>query len=365
MSADDSPKPPRVAVIIPNYNGEAYLATCLDSILDQDYPDFSVTVVDNASADDSVAFVKRAFPQVAVVENSRNTGYAGGCDAGLRRELRDPDNKYFILVNCDVRVERDWLAELVKAAEADPGIGVCQSLILLDEDHAGVADVEQTGDSPRLINSAGNEMHFLGFGYCGHYREPDRGQFGSVRDVPFASGSSMLVRRELVEAVGMLDEELFMYQEDLDLCWRARIAGWRVVLAPASRLFHSYSFSRNPGKYYYLERNRAVVCLKNYELHSLLVLAPAFIGAELAMLAYSVLGGWFRQKLRGYLWLLRNLDRVLERRRQVQASRQLPDSAIAAFWTNRMGFADLADSPLTRLANPVSILYWKLVRRLI
>lgn len=343
---------PRVAVIIPNYNGEEYLTTCLNSILDQNYPNYSVTVVDNASADDSVELVKQGFPGVEVVENSRNTGYAGGCNAGLRRELKNRNNKYFVLVNSDVRAERDWLAELVKAAEGDPEIGIAQSLIYLADNHG-------------LINSAGNEAHFLGFGYCGHYREPDRGQFSGIRDVPFASGSSMLVRRALIESIGPLDEELFLYQEDLDLCWRARVAGWRIVLAPASRIHHSYSFSRNKMKFYYLERNRLIVCLKNYKGRSLLVLAPAFIGGELAMLGYSLLGGWLQQKLKGYLYILRNLDSVLARRRQVQATRQSPDSAVAAWWTDRMAFADLADSPLTRIANPVSALYWFIARRLI
>ncbi|MHB9052609.1 MAG: glycosyltransferase family 2 protein [Thermoleophilia bacterium] len=342
---------PRVAVIIPNFNGEEYLTTCLTSILDQSYGNYSVTVVDNASADHSVEIVKHDFPGVEVVENSRNTGYAGGCNSGLKRELKTAA-KYFVLVNSDVRAGREWLAELVKAAEEDLSIGICQSFILLADDQG-------------LINSAGNESHFLGFGFCGHYREPDRGQFTGVTDVPFASGSSMLVRRELIDAIGLLDEDLFMYQEDLDLSWRARLAGWRVVLAPKSRIFHSYSFSRNSRKFYFLERNRIIVSLKNYSGRSLLVLAPAFLGAELAMLAYSVAGGWFRQKLRAYLYLLRNLDRILEKRRQVQATRRLPDAAVAGYWTDRMGFADLADSPLARIANPVSALYWAIARRLL
>lgn len=342
---------PRVAVIIPNFNGEEYLTTCLTSILDQSYGNYSISVVDNASSDHSVELVKHDFPEVAVVENSRNTGYAGGCNSGLIRELKS-DAKYFVLVNSDVRADREWLAELVKAAESDPKIGICQSLIYLADDRG-------------LINSAGNESHYLGFGFCGHYREPDRGQFTGISDVPFASGSSMMVRRELIDAIGLLDDDLFMYQEDLDYSWRARLAGWRVVLAPQSHLYHSYSFSRNSRKFYFLERNRIVVSLKNYSGRSLLVLTPAFLGAELGMLAYSITGGWLRQKLKAYLYLLRNLDRILAKRRQVQATRRLPDAAITAYWTGRMGFADLADSPLTRVANPVSALYWAIARRLL
>ncbi len=376
---------PRVAVIIPNFNGEEYLAVCLSSILAQTYSNYSVTVVDNASSDASVELVKREFPQVEVVENRENTGYSGGCNAGLQHAQRSGAD-YFVLVNSDVRAERDWLVGLVRAAEGDPRIGICQSLILLAGDTvAGVkarqggggtvasehgdaghsADTRRAADSGELINSAGNEAHYLGFGYCGHYLEPDRGQFTGVIDVPFASGSSLLVRRELLEEIGRFDEDLFMYQEDLDLCWRARIAGWRVVLAPASRIHHYYSFSRNKLKFYYLERNRLIVGLKCYSGRSLLVLAPAFIGAEAAMLAYSLAGGWFGQKLKGYLYLIRNIDRIMAKRRAVRATRRVPDSEIARFWTDRMGFADLADSPMTRLANPVSAAYWAVARRLL
>jgi len=371
---------PRVAVIIPNYNGEEYLENCLTSLLDQTYSNYSITMVDNASADSSVELVRRQFPDVEIIENRDNTGFAGGCNAGLTRMLSDDSAageaeqrfKYFVLVNADVRAERDWLAELVSAAESDARIGLAQSLILI----AGEGSQGRSGEGSRgegggrrrgdiLINSAGNEAHYLGFGFCGYFREPDRGQFTRVMDVPFASGSSLLIRREVLAEVGLFDEDLFMYQEDLDLCWRSRLAGWRVVLAPASRIHHYYAFSRNPLKFHYLERNRLLVCFKCYGARSLVALAPAFIGAELAMLGYSLTGGWFRQKLRGYLYLLRNYEVLLDKRREVQSQRCLPDAKVASFWTSRMGFADLADSPLTRVANPVSALYWKVARRFI
>lgn len=342
---------PKVAIIIPNFNGRDFLRACLSSLRQQDYPDFTVTVVDNASRDDSAALVKREFPEVKVIENSRNTGFAGGCNAGLRRELKG-EAEYFVLLNSDTRAEPDWLSGLVEAMEGDGSIGIAQSLIML-------------ADRPGVINTAGNEAHYLGFGYCGHYLEENRGQFDRVADIPFASGTALMVRRVVLDDIGLMDEEFFLYQEDLDLSWRARLAGWRVVLAPASRIGHSYSFSRNKMKFYYLERNRHVVCLKNYSSRSLLVLLPAFIGAEAAMTGYSILGGWFGQKVKGYLYLLRNADSILRRRAEVQRTRVVDDSKVTAFWTDRMAFADLQDSPLTRVANPVSSLYWKITRKLI
>lgn len=345
----DAGAEPEVAVIVPNFNGSRFLDECLTSLLDQSYPNYSVTVVDNASSDDSVEVVRRGFPQVELIVNEKNKGFAGGCNTGLRHALAG-SAQYFVLVNSDTRADRDWLRELVGAAQSDPRIGAAQSMIYL-------------ADRPQQLNSAGNESHYLGFGYCGHYLEEDRGQFDEVVDVPFASGTALLLRRAVVEEVGLMNEAFFLYQEDLDLSWRARLAGWRVVLAPRSKIYHKYSFSRNDTKFYYLERNRLLLCLQNYSPRSLAVLAPALLGAELAMLGYSVTGGWFRQKLRGYAWIARHPGMVRHKHRLIQAQRKVSDAELAAYWTDKMSFSDLADSPLTRVANPVSAAYWKLARR--
>lgn len=338
-------------MIIPNFNGRKYLEDCLGSLLDQSYDNYSVLVVDNASEDGSVAFIRERFPQVQVVESKINTGYAGGCNLGLRRELLS-DSKYFILVNNDTRADRHWLAELVKAPEANADIGLCQSMIYL-------------ADQPSVINTAGNQSHFLGFGYSGHYLEEDHGQFRHVIDIPFASGTAMLIRRDVLESVGLMDEDLFLYQEDLDLSWRARLSGWRVALAPDSKIFHDYSFSRNSEKFYYLERNRLVVSFKNYGTRSLVVLAPAYLAAEVAMLGYALAAGWPRQKLQGYRYLFENLGRLRQKRRLVQQQRRLGDAEVVAFWSDTISFADLRDSSLARVAHPLSRLYWRVARRLL
>lgn len=342
---------PSVAIIVPNFNGRDDLDACLGSLLEQDYPDFSVTLVDNASTDASVAFVKQSFPQVSVVENSHNLGYAGGCNAGLKRALRD-DATYFVIVNSDTRAGEGWLRELVEAAAADEAIGVAQSIVYVDE------------PGEPVVNTAGNEMHYLGFAWCGGYRQPDRGQFAGG-DIPYGSGASLLVKREVLEQVGLFDEDLFLYHEDLDLCLRVRLAGYRIVLAPASHIYHDYDFSRNRSKFYYLERNRMVVLLKSYSLRSLAVLSPALLGAEIAMLGYSLAGGWFLDKLRGYGYLMRNMGGIAEKRRRVQSLRRESDRRMLSYCSARMSFPDLKSNALTRVANPVSQAYWKLARRLI
>lgn len=342
---------PWVEIIVPSYNGQDYITACLTSILNQTYSDYAVTVVDNASTDRSVELVKRGFPGVRVIEMSHNTGFAGGCNAGLKQALKG-DARYFVLVNSDTLADAHWLSELVAAAESDPRIGICQSMIRLAR-------------MPNKINSAGNESHFLAFGYCGHYLEEDQGRFRQVMDVPFASGTSMLIRRQTIEEIGLMDEDLFMYQEDLDLSWRARLAGWRVTLASRSLIYHDYTFDRNKEKFYFLERNRLFVSFKNYSGRSLLVLAPAFLGAEIAMLGYALKGGWLRQKLKGYLSLLLMASKISRKRKQVQKLRCVDDAVLVSYWTDQMTFPDLQKTTLTAAANAISKIYWKYAKKLI
>lgn len=310
-----------------------------------------MTLVDNASVDNSVEIVRSRFPQVNIIESKKNAGFAGGCNLGLNDRLAG-DADFFVFANSDITAHEEWLHELVAAAKSDGAIGICQSLVYLAE-------------KPDIINTAGNEAHYLAFGFCGHYLEKDHGQFEDVTDIPFASGAAMLIKRQVLEEIGRFDEDLFLYQEDLDISWRARLAGYRIVLASRSHAYHHYSFDRNKDKYYYLERNRLLVSMKNYSARSLLVLAPAFIGAEIAMLGYAVADGWSGYKLREYRYLVRNIGKIRSKRRRAQASRVMSDGDIVSFWTDRMGFPDLQDSRLTQLANPVSRAYWRLAHRLL
>ena len=144
-----------------------------------------------------------------------------------------------------------------------------------------------------------------GIGWAAGYGEP-ADSVTEVGDVPSASGTAMAIRAETFRALGGFAEELFMYLEDLELGWRARLAGYRVVVDPAADVFHEYEYGRNPRKSYFLERNRLIFCLSAYSGRQLLLLSPVLLATELGMVALAVKERWFRDKVAGWGWLARN-----------------------------------------------------------
>src|SRR3989344_5635815 len=245
---------PRVAIIIVCYNGREYLPDCLTSLQAVDYPKerYSIIVVDNASSDHSVEYLREHWTNVAVTVLPKNTGFAGANNIGLRQAM-EQGYDYAFLLNQDTVVTPGFLREAVAVAEADLTIGAVQSKLL------------RFGTNE--INSWGNVIHFLGFGYAGGNREPD--QPISVQEIAYPSGAAVLLRCSALKTVGILDDAFFMYHEDLDLGWRLWLAGYRCLLAPASVVYHKYEFSRSMQKYFWMERNRYLVILTHYRLATL------------------------------------------------------------------------------------------------
>jgi GT2 family glycosyltransferase len=246
---------PMVTVIIVNYNGKKALGRileeCLRSILETVYPTFEVLFVDNASSDDSVAFVKRVFGQnqkLRIIQNDQNFGFAEGNNIGIRNAR----GIYFVLLNTDTRVAPDWLQELVRSAEP-PEVGAVQSKLL-----------QLT--SPDLIDSAGGLLD-----YYGYHRErgfsANASGFNKPAEIFYAKGACVLLKREVLERTGLFDSEMFMYFEEVDLCWRIWLSGYKVVYSPVSLVYHGFgtSIRSNEQKRIYLYyRNHILVLLKNY-----------------------------------------------------------------------------------------------------
>jgi GT2 family glycosyltransferase len=180
-----------------------------------------------------------------------------------------------------------------------------------------------TGDGG--VNTAGNQAQYLGFSWAPLGVAPSS---TAPYEIPTASGASLLVERELFLHVGGFWEELFLYQEDFDLCWRLRLGGRRIIAAPGARSHHQYEFSRNRGKYYHLERGRHLVLFANYEAGTLLRLAPALLATDLALLAVAARDGWLGEQLSALASVVRSLPVVARQRRIVQAQRTVRDSEI-------------------------------------
>ncbi len=343
-------RPPKVSVVVVNWNGRRFLTDCLSSLDRTEYPPdkLEIILVDNASTDDSAAWTAGQFPRVQIIRNATNLGFARGNNQGIGLAL-DSGADYAVVLNYDTVVEPSWLNELVQTAESDSRIGSVQSLVLLHQE-------------PERINTSGNQLQYLGFGYCGQYCSNRKEVDSRIKDIAYGSGTAVLYHLSALRTVGLFDEDLFMYHEDLDLGWRLRLAGYRNVIAPESVVYHKYSFSRNPSKFFYLERNRQIVLMKNYRLWTLILLLVPLVAMEIGLLAYSLIGGWFTQKLAGYGSAFRQLADTLRKRRQVQTIRKVSDRSVAKTMTSTIEFEGITNPLLKWIVNPLLTAYWYVIK---
>ncbi|MBI1335900.1 MAG: glycosyltransferase [Phycisphaera sp.] len=357
--SDGVTKPaPRVVVLICCYNGKKYLDECLGSVLDD--PGAAglkqhLVMVDNASADGSVDFVRERYPEVEVVTLDANHGFAGGNNAGWAHiQERYPDTPYMVLLNQDTRVTPGWSAKLAGYLDTHPGVGAAQSQLLLH-------------DKPDCYNTRGNRSHYLGFGFVTAVGEPVDPSVTQPYDVDYASGAAVMVRTALLREVGLFDEVFFAMLEDTDLSWKLRMAGHAVHTVPGSVVYHKYQPAVPNKRYEYLERNRWVLLLTFYRKRTLLLLLPALLAMELLQWVYAVTHGVFKARCRavGYFLKPTSWTYLLEKRGAIQSRRKITDSQFLAHHTGRIDFGPLDGVVMRYLVNPVFGAYWSLARRLI
>lgn len=346
----------KVAVIIVTYNAMPYLADCLGTLKDMDHGDVDVEVmvVENASKDGTLAEIKAKYGWVTLIEPGKNLGFAGGNNVAMGNAVAR-GFEYVYLLNQDTRPMQGFVAEAVRVAEADGGIAAAQSLILLSPDED-------------LINSTGNAIHFLGFGYCEDYRRRiDAWSPKGDGEIAYASGAGVLYRCSALKKVGMFDETLFMYHEDLDLGWRFRLAGYRNVLAPRSVIHHKYEFSRSIGKWYYMERNRYVVLLKNLRTWSFIVLLPWLVGMDVMLTLSAVRGGWVGKKLSAMMYFMdpRVWTHIFRERDRVAKIRARSDREVMRIFTAEISHQETESPFIAMVANPLMRAAWAVSRTLI
>ncbi len=238
---------PRTAIVILNWNGLSDTLDCLASLEHLDYPDYEVVVVDNGSTDGSVEAIRQRFPNVTIIENGENLGFTGGNNVGLRHALPRGAG-YALLLNNDTQVAPDFLRHMVEAAEADPGIGIVGPTIYYHQQPDHIWSAGGAIDRPR------GQTRMIGLD------EPDVGQYGTApREVDFVTGCALLVRKSVLEQVGLLDEQFFAYYEEVEWSARARRAGYCIVSVPKARVWHKISpqtRSDSPLVHYLMTRNR-------------------------------------------------------------------------------------------------------------
>ena len=313
-----------VSVVILNYNGRRYLENCLTSLNKTTYRNYDVILVDNASQDDSVNFVKKNFPYVKVIENPGNLGFAKGYNVCLKKIKTE----YVVLLGNDTTVDPKWLEELIRIADSDPQIGICGGKILML-------------DNPRIINSAGGECDISGFAPDRGIYEIDRGQYEKIEEVFHVCGADMCVRREILDDIGFFDPQFFMYAEDTDLCWRARICGYKVVYVPRSIIYHKFGGiggKANPKRRYLSSRNMLRAILKNSGPRLLLGMLNRFIMMKIGEILLFLVSGRVRVSValvNGMLWNIRHFPTTWLERKKVQLLRKVPDTEIQKLLTGR------------------------------
>ena len=243
-----------IAIIILNRNGGADLKQCVESISACSGRGFSLVVADNGSTDGSVEMVHSLFPSVRIAANGANLGFAAGNNSAVRA-ISDQGFGWLVFLNADLVMAPDCLTKLVVAAESDPSIAVVGPTVY----HAS---------EPNTIQSAGGVISRAGTPVHRGANEAERGQFAGPQDVDWVSGCALMIRSQAFAAIQGFDERFFMYGEEVDLCVRARRAGYRVVHVPSAKVWHKgVSRTYNPAPYvtYYSTRNQFLFLNKNLQ----------------------------------------------------------------------------------------------------
>jgi len=269
-----------IAIVIVAHNSRDDLFESISSIIKNDFQNYKIIVVDNASTDGTYDLVKKRFRKIELIKN-KNTGYAGGNNLGIKRAIKLKSD-YILVLNPDTILDKNCLRSLDESKQEDT---IIQPLILLDK--------------TRLVNTTGSYLNFLGFSYCNNYKKPAN-QFHKKQEIALASGAASLISVKILKKIGLFDEDFFMYHEDIDLFWRARANGYKILFVPEAKVFHKYSFSKNKNKMYLSERNRLVFLYKNFSLKYLILIFPISVVNELLLIIYALLSGWLGQKISSY-----------------------------------------------------------------
>jgi GT2 family glycosyltransferase len=302
---------PLVAVVILNWNGKDFLGKFLPSVLASTYKNAQIIVADNASTDDSIAFLQEHFPKVKIIVNETNEGFAKGYNTALKKVTSD----YFVLLNSDVEVTPEWIEPIIQLMENDTTIAACQPKIL---DYKNKTRFEYAGASGGFIDTLG---YPFARGRIFEYIEEDKGQYNDAIPCFWATGAAMFVRANVYNTLGGLDEYFFAHQEEIDLCWRMQLSGHKVYVQPASVVYHvgGGTLPKGNSKKTYLNfRNNLIMLWKNTPGKSLLLKLPIRFSLD-AVAAYKALFngdvGYFFAVAKAHLhfgkWLLLNRKKSL------------------------------------------------------
>jgi GT2 family glycosyltransferase len=339
---------PLVSVIVLNYNAGELLLNCVDSLIKSSYSNLEIIVVDNISKDGSQTKCKEKFPNIKLIQNKENLGYCGGNNIGIR----DAKGEFIVILNPDTVVDSDWIKELIFAYNKF-GEGLYQPKILsLNEEN--------------IIQSTGNMLHVFGFGFARDKGNKVVDKIEETEKIGYASGTCLFTSREVIDKVGLLDEFLFLYHDDLDLGWRAAQIGINSYYVPKSKIFHveSYSLKWSSKKFYWLERNRKYCLLTHYSKNTYEKMRFSLMLVDLFIWAFYFSKGFLGAKIKAELEIKKNKEIIekkfqeLEKRKKISDEKLIqnfPDEIFVPINVSQESMNKTFNSILTKLSKNVKM----------
>lgn len=311
----------KVIVVVPNWNGRSGLKPCLDSLLAQSQK-AHIKVVDNGSTDGSVEFIEEHYPDIEIIRHDTNKGYAGGVNPGFRRAI-ETGSDYVAPFNNDAVADKDWLKNLSHYLDTNQGVGIATCKLMSSDG--------------KYLDSTGDYYTSWGIPYPRGRGEPADDRYDHTTAVFGASGGASLYRVSMLMEIGLLDEDFFAYYEDVDLSWRAQLAGWKVAYVPASIAYHEISTTGKKIKGFFTYqtiKNYPFLLWKNVPFGLLPVILPRFYIAYLAFLAKAVATPGRRwPAFKGIVVSLCLLPKKLVQRYKIQSKRKVDTDYIRSIIT--------------------------------
>ena len=315
---------PLVSIIIPHWNGIDTLSECISSLIQTNFKSYEIIVVDNASSDGSQEWIKKNHPNIILVENKKNHGYAGGCNRGLKTVNGD----LIVFLNNDTTQDSMWLDHMVK----------------LMIDNKKIAAIQ-----PKILNYYNNSIFDYAGGSSGHMdifgfpfargrifsnQEKDDGQYDNKTQCFWASGTAMMVRKNLFIEAGKFDETFFAHMEEIDLCWRLQAMGYQIWANPKAVVYHKNAISlpmQTHKKYYLNHRNSLLMLFGNYSIWNAFYLGIIRILFEFIAIGYSILNlDWnhITGIIKALGWILFHPLTIIKKRSKFKAIRKVSDKII-------------------------------------
>ena len=333
----------KTSIVVPNWNGADVVGGCLDSLLAQT-AESRIIVVDNGSTDSSVEYLRSNYPEIELVVLTKNRGFAGGVNAGIRRAV-GLGSKYIGLLNSDAITDKNWLKNLVDFLDKHPKAGIATAKIL-----------NQTGE---YLDSTGDIYTIWGLPYPLGRREADTGQYDNQRWVFGASGGASLYKTEMFNEIGLFDEDFFAYYEDVDISFRAQLAGWKVAYVPKAVVYHQIGGTSNRIRgfaTYHTLKNLPLLLWKNVPWPLMPKVWPRLALAYSAIAVKTLLRGQFGPFFKGIFMATVLWPKKLVQRAKIQKNRKVPAAYIDSIITHDL-------PPNARNLRAIRGFWWKLRRK--